>query len=536
VLFVHGNVITAEPGSPPAQAFAVRDGKFLCVGTNEEVKALAPSGVPVVDLEAATVLPGLTDCHLHLLDYARGRSLLDLSTIATSRELSELVAERVRTTRPGEWILGHGWDDTRWTDREAPHRNLLDSPAPLNPVGLARVDVHSVLVNSLALKMAGVTRDTPDPAGGRIEKEPGTGEPTGVLVDGARTLVQGLMPEPSRQEDEQALDVAIRDFTGHGLTAVHDAMASLELLSLLREMDAAGRLGLRVSLMLAFEEFEKLETLPAGARAEVLRPDRVTVRTVKVFADGALGSRGALLSEPYSDMPSTRGVDKLNAEELLEKLKRILRAGLQPAVHAIGDLANSRVLDAYERCAGDGELRDAFSRARPRLEHAQLLSRRDVARCGKLGLIVSIQPAQLISDMAWMEERLGPERVKMAFLWGSLARAGARLVSGSDLPVESCDPFLGMYAAVTRKNLRGEPEGGWLAEERMSRDAALRSYTADAAYSAFEEKTHGSIAPGKSADFIVIDRDVLSVPEDDIHKTRVLATFAQGLRVRVATQ
>ena len=530
MLFLNGSVITAEPGSRRDQAFAVRNGKFLCVGTNDRVRALALPGAQVIDLEASTVLPGLTDSHLHLLDYARGRSLLDLSTAATSRELSELVAERVRTARPGEWILGQGWNDTCWKDKRAPHRDLLDCVAPLNPVGLARVDVHSVLVNSLALKMAGVTRDTPDPAGGRIEKEPGTGEPTGVLVDGARTLVQGLIPEPSREENEQALNVAIRDLTGHGLTAVHDAMASLELLSLLREMDAAGRLGLRVNLMLAFEEFEKLEAMPPDARAEALRPGRVTVRTVKVFADGALGSRGALLSEPYSDMPSTRGVDKLSAEELLEKLKRILRAGLQPAVHAIGDLANSRVLDAYERCAGDGELRDAFSRARPRLEHAQLLSRRDVARCGKLGLIVSIQPAQLISDMAWMEERLGPERVKMAFLWDSLARAGATLVSGSDLPVESCDPFLGIYAAVTRKNLRGEPAGGWLAEERMSRDAALRSYTLDAAYAAFEEETHGSIAASKSADFIVIDRDVLSVPEDDIHKTRVLATFAQGLR------
>jgi predicted amidohydrolase YtcJ len=284
--------------------------------------------------------------------------------------------------------------------------------------------------------------------------------------------------------------------------------------------------------MLTFEEFERLEALSPDARREALRPGpgRVTARTVKIFADGALGSRGALLFEPYSDDPSTCGVSKHGGQEILEMVKRILRAGLQPAIHAIGDLANSRVLDAFERCADDAELQDAFRAARPRLEHAQLLTRRDAARCGKLGLVVSIQPYHLVSDMPWTEERLGPDRAKMAFLWGSIARSGARLVSGSDLPVVSCDPFLGMYAAVARKDLRGEPSGGWLPEERLSREAALKSYTLDAAYSAFEESSRGSIAPGKFADFTVIDRDVLSVPEDDIHRTRVLAAFAQGRR------
>ncbi|MBN1505110.1 MAG: amidohydrolase [Candidatus Eisenbacteria bacterium] len=528
----HGNAEarTRGPDTTGAQAFWVKDGKFVCVGTNDEVTAAAPKGTPVADLGGATVLPGLTDCHLHLLDYARGRSQLDFSAVTTSRELTELVAEKVRTAQPGEWILGQGWNDALWKDRKAPHRDLLDSVSPQNPVFLSRVDVHTVLVNSLALKTAGVTRDTPDPAGGRVEKEPGTGEPTGVLVDDARALVQGLVPQPTRQSDGRALQAAITDLTSRGLTAAHDAMATLELLSLLRETDAAGRLALRTSLMLAFDEFERLEALSADARADALRPGRVTVRTVKLFADGALGSRGALLFEPYSDAPDTRGVEKLTAEELLEMVKRILRAGLQPAVHAIGDLANSRLLDAYERCAADSEFRSAFSKLRPRLEHAQLLRRGDVARCGRLGIIVSVQPPQLMSDMSWTEERVGPERARTAFLFGSLARAGATLVSGSDLPVESCDPFRGIYAAVTRRNLRGEPPGGWLPEERLSRGAALRSYTLDAAYSSFEENTHGSIAAGKSADFVVIDRDVLTVPEDDIHKTRVLATFAQGRR------
>ena len=529
--FVNGNVITAESGSPRARAFAVGDGKFLRVGANEEARAAAPAGAPAVDLEGATVLPGLTDCHVHLLDYARGRSRLDLTAVTDSSELTRLVAGRVGKARPGEWILGQGWNDALWRDRRPPHRNLLDGVSPQNPVLLARVDIHTVLVNSRALEMAGVTRDTPNPPGGRIERERDTGQPTGVLVDDARSLVQELVPEPSSDEDAKALGAAMPDLSGLGLTAVHDAMATLELSDILRGMDDAGKLGLRVSLMLTYDEFEKLEALPARARAGALRPGRVTARTVKIFADGALGSRGALLSEPYSDDPSTTGVDKLSAEKLLGQLRRILRAGLQPAVHAIGDLACSRVLDAYERCAADPEFQGAFRAVRPRLEHAQILSRRDVARCGKLGLIVSIQPPQLISDMTWMEDRLGPERVKLSFLFGSLARAGATLVSGSDLPIESCDPFLGMYAAVARRNLAGRPAGGWLREERLSREAALRSYALDAAYSAFEETAHGSIAAGKSADFVVIDRDVLSVPEDAIHGTRVLATFARGRRV-----
>jgi len=527
MLFVNGNIVTMEPESPAAEAFAVRDGKFFCVGTNEEVKAFAPADTQEVDLEAATVLPGLTDCHVHLLDFAQGLFGLDLSVLSSSRELTELVAERTRAARLGEWILGHGWKETNWKDRKEPHRDLLDSVASANPVFLSRVDVHTALVNSVALGMAGVTRNTPDPPGGRLERDRDTREPTGVLVDNARVLVQRLIPVPSRQENARMLDAAIRDLTRHGLTAVHDAMASLELLELLREMEVAGRLDLRVSLMLTFEEFEKLEGLPAAARSDLLRAGPVTARTVKIFADGALGSRGALLSEPYSDEPSTRGVEKHSGDEILGMVRKILRAGLQPAIHAIGDLANSRVLDAYERCSGDR----GFSSARPRLEHAQLLSAEDVARCGMLGLIVSIQPPQLISDMGWIEERLGAERAKRAFLWRSLARAGATLVSGSDLPIESCDPFLGMYAAVTRKNLRGEPSVGWLKEERLSREAALRSYTLDAAYAGFEENTHGSIAAGKFADFVVIDRDVLSVPEDEIPRTRVLATFARGRKM-----
>ena len=548
-VFFNGNVITAEPdvarasqtaptaapSSLRARAFAIRDGKFLHVGTDEEVRALAPAGfaasrAPAIDLGGATVLPGLTDCHVHLLDYARGRSRLDLTAAADSGELTKLVSERVRGARPGDWILGQGWNDALWHDRKPPHRNLLDGVSPVNPVLLARVDIHTVLVNSLALRIAGVTRDTPDPPGGRVEKDAETGEPTGVLVDDARTLVQGLIPEPSRDADARAVSAVMPDFARLGLTTVHDAMATLDLLELLRGLDTAGKLDARVSLMLTFDEFERLEALSAKDRADALRPGRVTARTVKVFADGALGSRGALLSEPYSDDPSNRGVDKLSEEELFRVLERILRAGLQPAVHAIGDLACNRVLNAYERCAADGDLLRMMSRVRPRLEHAQVLTKQDADRCGRLRLIVSIQPPQLMSDMAWMEERLGPDRMKMTFLFGSLARAGATLVSGSDLPIESCDPFLGMYAAVARKNLRGEPECGWYPEERLSRDEALNSYSLDAAYSAFEEKSRGSIAAGKSADFVVIDRDVLSVPEEEIPRTRVLATLAEGRR------
>lgn len=579
IVYVNGSVVTMDPESPAVQAFAVQDGKFLCVGTNEEARALAASLWPrqpgtgerirEVDLDGATVLPGLIDCHVHLLEFGETLLQLDLSDATSSAQVTGMVAKRVRESLAGDWVVGNRWNETKWKDGKEPHRDLLDAIAPANPVFLSRIDGHTALVNSQVLLIAGISRQTPDPPGGRIVRDGQTGEPTGVLLDNARELVRMLMPKPSRATKRRMLDAAIRELTRQGLTCVHDAMASLELQEILEEMDASDGLPLRINLMLTFDEFEKCESVgsgtagagwcnrgltghtgrpgptgsdisghtdrigstrsglsgfPSPAGLSNSRATTVTARTVKIFADGALGSRGALLTEPYSDDASTRGVEMHGAQELLGMVRRILRAGLQPAIHAIGDLANSRVLDVYEQCSSE----TGWAAARPRLEHAQILTEKDVERCGRLGLFVCIQPLQLSSDMEWMEQRLGPARARRSFLWTSVARAGATLISGSDVPIESCDPFLGLYAAVTRKNLRGEPPDGWLRQESLSREAALKTYTLDAAYAGFEETARGSIQKGKSADFVVVDKDVLAVPEEEILKTRVLATFSRG--------
>ncbi len=558
-VFFNGNVITVEPGLPRAQAFAVKDGRFLWVGKNEDAGSFSRSDFRQVDLEGAAVVPGLTDCHVHLTDFAQSLLLLDVSSASSSAELVQTVAERARRLPPGTWLVGQGWNDTKWKDGKRPSRELLDPVTPSNPVFLSRIDLHTALVNSLALGISGITKDTPDPPGGRIERDVRTQEPTGILVDAARALVRKHIPELPASEKKATLLAALDAYADAGLTAVHDAQTSLELIEFLCGLESYGRPHVGVNLMLDYDAFEKLESMgkaeregflrgagrgialgrnptlgrprggPAGRPAGGPLPQEVIIaaRSVKVFADGALGSRGALLSEPYSDDPGNTGVAMHTKEELVRMVREILRSGYQPAVHAIGDLANQLVLDAYEECGAEGE----FLAARPRLEHAQLLSEGDVARCGKLGLTVSVQPAQLISDMPWLEARLGPRRVTRAYVWRSLLDAGARLVSGSDSPIESHNPFLGIYAAAYRQGLDGQPAEGWFGAERISSEEALRTYTLDAAFAAWEDETRGSIRAGKRADFVVLDRDILSATGTDILETRVLATFVEGRRI-----
>lgn len=516
-----------EPDLPRAEAFGVKHGRFFWVGTNESARNFSRTEFEIVDLEGATVIPGLVDCHVHLEDFARSFAVLDLSRASSSAELVDQVAREAVRLRQGEWLLGRGWDDTKWKDEKPPSFTLLDPVTPSNPVFLSRIDEHTALVNSLAMKRAGIRRDTPDPQGGRIQRDPGTKEPTGVLVEAARSLARRHVPEFSRAKKERLLETALREYAKAGLTAVHDAMTSLELLELLKGLDAAGTLPLRVNCMLTFEAFESRLSQSQTERAAFSSAGRVSAGTVKVFVDGALGSRGALLSEPYSDDPTNVGVAVYTEAELLGMLRKIIRAGCQPAVHAIGDRANELALNAYEQCRDE----PGFEAARPRLEHAQLLNAQDVERCGRLGITASIQPVQLTSDMEWLEKRVGPGRIEKAFIWRSLLKAGAMLVSGSDSPIEPHNPFLGIYAAVTRKNLDGEPVSGWTPEESLTVEEALRTYTLNAAYAGFQEKDRGSIEEGKYADFVVIDRDMLSVPAHELAATTVLATFAEGGKV-----
>ncbi|UCF78053.1 MAG: amidohydrolase [Candidatus Eiseniibacteriota bacterium] len=528
--FLNGNVLTMNDAQPRAEAIVVRDGGLAYVGTNrqarEAAKSIGRERAAEVDLGRATVTPGLTDCHVHLMNLGRSLVLPELCSTSSSGELLGAVSRRASQLPEGEWIEGFGWNETTWAQRKLPSLQELNCASPSNPLFLTRVDGHAALVNSLALAAAGIQKSTPDPQGGRIIRHGRTGEPTGVLIDTACDAVRAFIPEPARERKLEMLKAALCGLAAAGLTSAHDAWTLPDVIEMLFQLEAEGELPLRLHAMVPGD----MELMKDASYVQSISGSStpwVSVRSVKLLADGALGSRGALLAEPYSDDPQNQGVAIFTGGELELLIGSIAKMGLQPVVHAIGDAANNSVLEACERCLAT----EASHILRPRIEHAQLLLPSDVPRFAALGLTVSIQPAQLMSDIAWIEERVGPERTKNAFLWGSLLRSGTRLVSGSDCPIETPNPFVGIYAAVTRKDAQGRPEEGWFSQERLTREQALRSYTSDAAYAGFSEHVCGSLIPGKLADFTVIDRDPLSVSEQELKGTRVLATFVEGREV-----
>ncbi len=529
-VFLNGNVVTMHEALPRAEAFAVKDGRLVCVGTGSDATCAAEESTtgPVlkVDLEGATVIPGLTDCHVHLMNLGRSILLPDFCSVSSGNELIEAVAKRASEISEGEWIVGFGWNETGWTERKLPTLSELDRVTHFNPVLLTRVDGHAAIANSLALKATGIGKDTADPHGGKILRDAKTGEPTGVLVDTACDLVRESIPEPTKERKLEILEAAVNKLARCGLTSAHDAWTVPDVIELLFELEESGKLPLRIHAMIPGTD-ELKEGLSPLASLPRWSSSRVSVRAVKLLGDGALGSRGAFLTEPYTDDTENRGIAILTEQEMVAMIENTVKLGLQPVVHAIGDAANNMALDAYEQCLANG----GAGLTRPRIEHAQVLLPSDVPRFAALGITVSVQPAQLMSDMAWIEERLGPERTASAFLWQSLLREGTRLVSGSDCPIESPDPFLGMYAEVTRKNEKGKPEDGWFPKECLTREQALATYTLEAAYAGFRDHACGSIAEGKLADFTVIDRDLLSVPEEEIASTRVLATFVEGREI-----
>jgi predicted amidohydrolase YtcJ len=529
-VFLNGNVITMDEALPRAEGFVVKDGRFVCVGTSSEATSAAgkldAGPVRSIDLEGATVIPGLTDCHVHLMNLGGSLLLPDLCSVSSGRELIDAVAKRARELREGEWMVGFGWNETGWTERKLPNLEELDGASPSNPVLLTRVDGHAAIANSRALEATGIGNDTVDPQGGKIIRDGSTGKPSGILIDTACDLVRERIPEPTRERKCEILEAALNKLAHFGLTSVHDAWTEPDVIELLFELEDAEKLPLRVHAMIPgtqelLEGTSPVESLPRSSS------NRVTARAVKLLGDGALGSRGALLAEPYSDDTRNRGIAILTEDEMASMIGNVVRHGLQPVVHAIGDAANRMALDAYAQCLTG----PAFEQTRPRIEHAQVLLPSDVPRFAALGITVSIQPAQLMSDMPWIEERLGESRASNAFLWQSLLSEGTRLISGSDCPIESPNPFVGIFAEVTRKNENGEPEDGWFPEECLTREQALESYTLSAAYAGFRERACGSVTTGKLADFTVIDHDLLSVPAEKLASTRVLATFVEGREV-----
>ncbi len=531
-VFVNGNIypLVGEPparveGEPRVEALAVRAGRIVALGSRGAIGKLVGDSTRVHDLNGRTLVPGLVDCHVHVQSLGRSLRQVDLVGTRSYDEVIERVRARAAELAAGEWVLGRGWDQNDWLPQEFPDHAALSAAVAQHPVFLRRVDGHAALANAAALKVASVGAQSLDPSGGRILRR-ADGTPTGVLVDRAMDLVSPFVPPPSAAERQLRLQVALSYAIEKGLTGVHDAGIDgfdLEDYRTLRvPLRIYAMIGVTVRGDVAADSLLELALRdgPHPFDAE----GRFALRTVKLMMDGALGSRGAALLEPYSDEPAVRGLPQYDLEEFLGAARPLHAAGFQLATHAIGDAGNRLVLDAYEILQREAPRADA----RHRIEHAQVLAPEDIPRFAALGVLPSMQPTHCTSDMPWAGARLGAEREQGAYAWRALRDTGVRIPGGSDAPVESIDPLLGLYAAVTRQDVHGAPEAGWHPEQRLTRSEALRAFTSWAAYASFTEADLGTLEVGKRADLTLFDRDVLRCPAPDLLSTRVKMTVVGG--------
>jgi hypothetical protein len=516
VVFVAKAIRTLDPAHPVVQALAMREGKVLAVGTRSEVLAAAGPSAALEEFPRATIVPGLADAHGHLLHL--GQALLTPALGPAPTEAAAVALVQVSGQR-SSWLVGRGWDQNRWPGHALPTRASLDAAFPSTPVVLTRVDGHAVWVNGEALRRSGITRASPEPDGGRIVRD-AAGEPTGVLVDNAIDLVHP--PEPTLEERQRALKLALETCARLGLTSVHDAGMDLATLRVLQQWDMLGALPTRVYAMVDGQDAARAEEFLGLGRS---KGRRLEVRAVKLVLDGSLGSRSAALTTPYADEPSQRGLLLLSPEVFDARARAFAEAGFQVAVHAIGDRAANVALGTLTAIS------TAHPDARPRLEHAQVLAPADLTRLAEGHVIASMQPTHATSDMGWAEARLGSERVRWAYAWRAVLDAGGRLAFGSDFPVEAPNPLWGLYAARTRTDHAGQPAGGWFPSQRLSGQEALEGFTTGAAFASFAEHQRGRLAPGFDADFVVLPVDpVDDLPESLIHAP-VLVTVVDGIDV-----
>lgn len=531
-IVTNGVIYTMDPETPRVEAMAIADGQIVAVGTADEIGArFAGSQTVIEDLGGRAVIPGLIDAHAHVIGLGFALRTLDLRGTSSAEEIADMVHAVSQTRAADEWITGRGWDQNDWSVQEFPTRQLLDQVAhPSQPVYLTRVDGHAAWVNTQALELAGVTADTPDPDGGKIVRDD-DGQPTGVLVDNAMALVFGEIPAPDDAEFAARLEAAQNHLLSLGVTGVHTMGAGRASVEAYHAWARAGRLKPRIVVYLDGWDKEILDWLRQRGGAAAFEDAHFRVAGVKLYADGALGSRGAALLEPYSDDPGNEGLLRTPPDTLAAELTRVVGVGLQPAIHAIGDRGNRVALAAIAAAFGvhppdHGDVDLVWKR--PRIEHAQVVALADIDRFVDLGVIASMQPTHATSDMYWAEDRVGPGRIGGAYAWRKLRRAGVHIACGSDFPVESANPFYGLYAAVTRQDREGWPEGGWYPEERMTRAEALACFTRDAAYAAGMEAEVGTLSPGKWADYLVLDRDFMLIPEGDLWRVEVLRTVIGG--------
>jgi predicted amidohydrolase YtcJ len=531
LILTNGKIYTVDNARPRASALAVRGGRVLFVGSDAEARVLAGPSSSVIDLHGATVVPGIIDAHAHLLGLGDKLQRVDLVGSKSYDEVVSRVKEWAKDVKPGTWIQGRGWDQNLWPTRQFPTHEALSRAFPNNPVVLTRIDGHAVLANGKAMELARVTAATADPSGGRIIRL-SSGAPSGVFVDRASGLIDRAVPAATREDDRKAILGAIAEANRMGLTGIHDAGEPAAIIGIFEELAKAGNYNLRNYVMLSDPGEPGSATALANPYIQrgpqsALYDGHLWIRAIKLYADGALGSRGAALLAPYSDEPSNSGLLLSTPEHIEAWAEAALRTGFQVNVHAIGDRGNRIVLDAFEAALKN----DPKADHRFRIEHAQVLSPQDIPRFAMLGVIPSMQATHQTSDMGWAESRVGPERIQGAYAWRSLLNTGVVVPNGTDFPVEEVNPLLTFHAAVTRQNPSNMPAGGWYPAQKMTREEALQSMTIWPAYAGFQEQILGSLTPGKYADFVILDRDIMQVPDSEILGTRVVSTWIGGKRV-----
>ncbi len=527
LLLVGGRIRTMDPARPWAEAVLVSQGRIARVGSDAEVVAAAPKGATVMRLDGKLVLPGFIDGHTHFLQGGYALSSIQLKDVRSRQEFAARFAAKVAAMEKGAWILNGTWDEERIDPPTLPAKEWIDRETPENPVFVRRYDLHIGLANSVALRMAGITKDTPSPAGGEILKDPSTGEPTGILKESAMNLVTALIPPPSLKDNVQAIEAALAHAAECGVTSVHEMAFPDEFTPAFEAYQVLYRAGKLTSRIYLYIPIPRIDLLTGLKMRSPFGNDFLRIGGLKAFCDGGLGARTAVFYEPYTDDPGNTGIvhPQMTPEGVMEK--RILEAdrdGIQVAVHAIGDKANDLILDIFEKAIavnGPGE-------RRWRIEHAQHLRPEDIPRFGKLGVIASVQPYHAIDDGRWAEKRIGKDRARTTYAFKSLLDGGAKLALGSDWMVAPLDPLSGIYAAVTRATIDGKNPGGWYPEQKLTLEEAVRGYTLDAAYAEYSEKEKGSIEAGKMADLVVLDQDLFAIPPERIKDVKVAMTVAGG--------
>ncbi len=522
-----GKVVTVDEEFSIHEAVAVRGDKIVFVGSNKDVEKYILPSTMLIDLKGQLVLPGLIDAHAHLHSLGEELTYLNVTGTKNYQEIIDKVAARVKASEPGEWIVGGRWDQNDWEDKSFPIHILLSEVSPDNPVYLNRIDGNAAFANQKALEIAGITKDTPDPAGGVIIRD-GNGEPSGVLVNRAMNFVTDKIPPDSDEQFKQKFLKAVRSCLEVGLTSVHEAGIGPRHIDLYKDLIDNGQLKMRVYAMLGEEKDLPLDMDLVDyfkkQRIQEYSHHLLSVRSIKLFFDGALGSRGAAFFKPYEDDPENTGLLRITPEYIYQISKAALQANMGVNTHCIGIRGNHLCLEAYAKAIKENPKQDH----RFRIEHAQIIEKEDIEKFITLGVIPSMQPTHCTSDMFFVKDRIGEERAKGAYAWRWFIDAGLTIPCGSDFPVESNNPLLGIYAAVTRQDPFGWPEGGWFPEQRMTIEEAIKGFTIWAAYAAFQEDVLGSIEVGKYGDFTVLDKDITKIDPKEILNTKVVYTIIGG--------